>query len=125
MTGHGEKASRKVEQAVVALLTHVTVGEAAQAIGVSASTLLRWLRREDFQAQYRNARREAVNQAIACLQQGSSEAVQTLCTVMKDASLSAAARVSAAKTVLELSIKVGELEDLAARVEALEEQQRR
>ncbi len=123
MTGHGEKISRKTEEAIAALLTHATVAEAAQAIGASESTLSRWLKRDDFQEQYRHARREAVNQAIAGLQQGAGEAVQTLRTVMKDATLSAAARVSAAKTVLELALEAAELADLTARVKTLEERQ--
>lgn len=124
MTGHGEKLSRKEEHALVALLTLPTIAEAAQAVGVAESTLLRWLRQAEFRDRYRAARQEAVGVAIARLQQGSAEAVAALLTIMQDKALSAAARVTAAKTVLEQAIKVGELEDLAARVKALEERQR-
>ncbi len=120
MTGHGEKLNRKQEQAIAALLSCPTIGEAARATGISESTLLRWLQQDEFQDHYREARREAIGQAIANLQKASSEAVKTLQDVMKDMTAPAPARVSAAKIVLDTAIKAVEIEDLAARVEELE-----
>src|SRR5215813_95705 len=99
--GHGEKLNRKQEQAIAALLSYPTIGEAARATGISESTLLRWLQQEEFQTHYRDARREAIGQAIANLQKASSEAVKTLQDVMKDTTAPAPARVSAAKIVLD------------------------
>ena len=49
--------------------------------------------------------------------------METLRSVMQDAEAPASARVSAAKTVLETAIKAVELEDLEARIVALETQQ--
>jgi hypothetical protein len=120
--GHGEKLTRKQEQAIAALLVHPTLGEAAQAVGIGEVTLWRWLQREDFQAQFRDARRQAVSHAIARLQQVSTEAVDTLQAVMKDAEAPAPAKVSAAKGVLDLALRAIQLEDLEARVKALESQ---
>jgi hypothetical protein len=54
------------------------------------------------------------------LQQAASDAVTTLQGVMTDAETPAPARVTAAKAVLELALKAGEIEDLTARIEALE-----
>jgi hypothetical protein len=121
MNGHGEKLSRRQEQAIAALLTAPTIGEAAQAAGISEPTLWRWLQRDDFQAAYRHARREAVSQAIAHLQRVSGEAVETLRAVMTDAEKPAGARVTAARAVLELAIKAVEIEGLEARIADLEE----
>lgn len=122
MGGHGEKKSRKKEQAVVALLLQPSIGEAAKAAGIGESTLWRWLQQADFLETYRAAKREAVGQAVAQLQQASGGAVKTLADIMKDTGAPASARVSAAKCVLELAIKAVEIEDLSARVEFLEKQ---
>jgi hypothetical protein len=70
-------------------------------VGVSEATARRWLQREDFQERYREARQEAVSHATARLQQASSQAVDTLTSVMGDPTAPAAARVGAARIVLE------------------------
>jgi hypothetical protein len=112
MRGPGEKLTRKQEVAIAALLTAPTIAEAAHAASISEPTLWRWLQREDFQTAYRQARREAVSQALAYLQRVAGEAVDTLRAVMQDAQKPASARVSAARAVLELAIRGVELEDL-------------
>ena len=43
MKGHGAKFGRKKEDAIVALLTHRSIEEAAAAVGVSVKSLLRWM----------------------------------------------------------------------------------
>jgi hypothetical protein len=108
------------ERAIVALLANSTIKRAAKSIGVDETTLWRWLQDKDFHAAYRTARRESVSQAMARLQQASSEAVNTLREIVKDKGQPAPARVSAAKAILEFSIKAVEIEDLAQRVEELE-----
>lgn len=119
--GHGEKASRKQEILICYLLTEPSVNKAAEKAGIGVTTAFRWLQDPEFQEQYREARRMAVSQAISQLQQASTEAVQTLRNVMADEEAPPASRVSAAKTVLELSFKAVELEDLTARLEKLEQ----
>jgi len=119
--GHGEKLSRKQELAIAALLSEPTIAAAAEKVGIGEATLWRWLQREDFQADYQRARREAVAQAIAGIQQASSEAVKTLRRIMVDSGAPASSRVWAAKTVLELALKGAEVEDIEKRVTVLEE----
>jgi len=118
--GHGEKLSRKQDQAIIALLQMPTIGEASKQAGIGEATLWRWLQLPEFQVRYRGAKRQAVAQAIARLQQASSEAVETLQRVMNDPETSASARVSAAKIVLDAALKGSEIEDLSARLEQLE-----
>jgi hypothetical protein len=108
------------ERAIVALLANSTIKRAAKSIGVDETTLWRWLQDKDFHAAYRNARRESVSQAIARLQQVSTEAVNTLREVMRDRTAKGSERVSAAKAIIEYSIKAVEIEDLAQRIEELE-----
>lgn len=120
MTTSKAKMTRKMEAAVAALLTAPTIAIAAQAVGISEQTLWRWLQLPEFQGQYREAKRQAVAQAVARLQQATTKAVDTLEAVMDDTASPSSARVTAAKTVLEMAVKAVELEDMAARIEALE-----
>lgn len=110
----------KQTRAVLALLEHPTLKDAAAAAGVAESTLHRWMQQEKFKAAYMETRRAAVNQSIAHLQSATGEAVTCLRDVMKSTTASDAAKVSAARAVLELSLKAVEIEDLAERVKQLE-----
>src|SRR5262245_43713052 len=125
MTGHGSKFERKQEEAIAALLTQRNVEEAAKSIGISANTLMNWMKRPDFDAAYREARRLAFRQSIARLQQASSAAVTTLLKVMVDPTAPHSTRVRAADSVLDHSAKAVELEDIEARVAELERADRK
>ena len=120
MKGHGAKFSRKMEEAVAALLTQRNQEEAARAVGIGTATLLRWQKEPEFQAAYRAARRAAHAQSVARLQQATSAAVTTLLKVMVDPSTPASTKVRAADSVLDHSAKAIELEDIDARVAELE-----
>jgi hypothetical protein len=84
MTGHGATFERKKEDAIMALLAHRSIEEAATAAGTSAKTLHRWLKEPEFDTAYRAAKRVAFGQAIARLHQGSSAAATTLLKLMLD-----------------------------------------
>jgi hypothetical protein len=75
----------------------------------------------EFKAAYHKARRDAFGQATARLQQGSSAAASTLLKIMLDKDAPASCRLRAAKSVLNHAAKAIEIEDIAARVAALEE----
>jgi len=120
MAGHGEKFGRKKEEAIVALLSQRNIEEAARAAGIGTRTLLRWLTLPEFQRAYREARRAAVGQAIARLQQGTSAAATTLLKVLIDPNTPASVKVRAAEAILNHSAKAIEIEDIEARVTALE-----
>jgi DNA-binding transcriptional MerR regulator len=122
MIGHGEKLSRKQDQVITALVTCASITEAAAQCGLADVTLRRWLKQEPFQAAYREARRAVVQHAIVQVQQATGEAVETLRKVMQAADAPASAKVSAAKTILETAVKAVEVEDLEARIAALEAQ---
>ena len=64
MTRRGAKFGRKKEEAIIALLTHRNVEEAAKAIGVAPKTLFRWMQVPEFDAAYSKARRDAFKQPI-------------------------------------------------------------
>lgn len=124
MKGNGNQTAdlltAKQARAVLALLEHPTLKNAAAAANVGETTLWRWSQTPEFKAAYMDARREAVKQSIAHLQSATGEAVTCLRDVMKSAKASDAAKVSASRAVLELAMKSVELEDLAERVKQLE-----
>jgi hypothetical protein len=124
MKAHGEKLSRKQELALAALLTCSAITDAAKQCGIGEVTLHRWLKDATFQAAYRDARRAVVQHAITQVQQATGEAVETLRRVMQDPEAPASAKVSAAKNILDTAVKAVELEDLEARITALEQQAR-
>lgn len=121
MKGHGAKLPRKQEAAITALLTQRTIDEAAKSIGVSTSTLRRWMELPIFKEAYLKARRQAVSQSHARMQQNSSAACAVLLRLMADPAVKASARIQAARTVLEFSTQALETEDLLMRLERLEE----
>ena len=70
---------------------------------------------------YRKARREAFSQSVMRLQHASTAAVGTLLRVMTDREAPAASRVRAADVVLQTALRGMEIEDIEARVAALEQ----
>jgi hypothetical protein len=64
MKGHGSKLNRKMEQAVVALLTARNHEEAARSLGVSLKTLQRWQKLPEFERAFREARLKTFRQAL-------------------------------------------------------------
>ncbi len=109
------------ERAVIALLNEQTIGRAAAAAEVGQRTLYRWLKDPTFSRDYREARRDAFGQAIALTQRYAPLAVNTLAQVMMDDGAPSSSKVAAATTILRFGREGIELDDLAARVEALEQ----
>jgi transposase-like protein len=120
MKGHGTKFGRKQEEAVAALLTQRNIEEAARSIGVAPNTLLNWMKLPEFQAAYREARRSAFSQSIARLQQGTAAAATTLLKTMIDSNTPASVKVRAAEAIFNHAAKAIKVEDIEARVAALE-----
>ncbi len=118
--GWGAGLTTSQHAALIALLEYPTVKEAAQAAGVHKATLYKWLQQPAFKNVYREARREAITRVTARLQQLTGEAAEVLREVMNDPAQQGAARVGAARLVLDYAARMTETEDLAARIEALE-----
>jgi len=115
--GHGEKLTRKAEQAIAALLEHPTMAEAAKASGVSERSLWRWLQRDDFQKRYREAQRAVVDSAITRLQAATVKAVETL-----ERNLSCGnffAENAAAQAILTHSFKAIEVRELQEQIDEI------
>lgn len=117
-TGHGEKRSRKEEALIAALLSQPTVEAAARATGVSERTARRWLAEPTFRRAFREARRQAVETAVAALQGASGESVVALREALSARRVSV--RVRAACAILDRAVRGVELIDILERLEALE-----
>jgi hypothetical protein len=120
MKDSAESLSSKMEGLIAALLSHSSIEDAAKSIGVVASTAWRWMQKPEFQAAYKEARRESMRQVTARLQVASREAVDCLREVQRDGA-SESARVAASRTVLEFSLKATDLEAIQERLDALEQ----
>ncbi|HEY0080670.1 MAG TPA: hypothetical protein VGB73_18845 [Pyrinomonadaceae bacterium] len=105
-----------------ALLASPTVKEACFKAGVSEASAWRWLNGDaKFREQYRLARRQVVEHVIVRIQTDAAQAAKVLRDVADDKEASPSARVSAAKTIIELAVKAVEIGDVEARLEALEQ----
>lgn len=97
-----ESVSPKKRRAIIALLSEPTLELAARAAGCGSRTLKRW-KAEDpaFRTELARASDDAYAAAVAGLRALSGEAVEALRSILRDPQAQAAARVAAARTVLE------------------------
>jgi hypothetical protein len=104
---------------IAALLAESSVRKACEVAGVRERTAYNWLKNPTFVDAYRAARREAVSQAISRLQQFSATLAGELLRLAVQGR-SEAVRLGAASKGLDLALRSVEIDDLQARLEALE-----
>jgi hypothetical protein len=112
----------KQEEAITALLNCPSIKKAADQVGMSERQIYRWLDEPGFSKAYRTARRQAFSHAISLTQQYAPAAVATLTKISTDQTAPHAARVSASTALLKFSRESIELDDLAERLAAIEQQ---
>lgn len=120
MTSTDHDLRPRETRAVAALLTERTLAGAAQAAGVGEKTIRRWLKRPDFASALRDAQAEAVGDALGRLRAVTGEAVQTLRDLAVSAN-SESVRLGAARSILDFALRATELDDLAERIQLLEQ----
>src|SRR5262245_13073431 len=98
----------KQRRAIAALLSEPTTKAAAEAAKVGETTIHRWLADSVFSAALKETRGRVFESTLAALQSASSKAVETLRDVMDDEKALPPAKVSAAKTILDLALKARE-----------------
>jgi len=117
--GDGRKRPRKQDDFIEAMLSHSSVESAAAAAGISRATAFRWLQHQDVIQKLRQARQQAWSRAMAQVQEAAPEAVAALRKILHEAE-NESPRVAAAKTILELGLRVVEIGDIEQRLEKLE-----
>lgn len=121
MMGHGAKVQSKRDAAILALLELGNIAQAATKAGIGEATLGRWLKQESFQREYRTARQHVFQIGLSKLAHLTGKAVQTLEMVMNDPLAKGSVKVSAARTTLEISVRLIEIEDFESRLLFLEQ----
>jgi len=105
---------------LAALLGGLTQREAAQKTGVTDRTIRDWLRQPAFQAELRRARQTLWLEATTQLHGLTKEAVEALRSIIADEKARAWDRMMAARTVLELTRRAADGDDVQARLADLE-----
>lgn len=108
------------ERAIAALLIYPTREEAARAAGLSSKTIRRYWDDPEFKAEYQRAFSELVEGATRQAQRNLEPAVNTLQEIMQDKEQNGQIRVSAARSLLEYSLKLSERVDILERLDTLE-----
>src|ERR1700733_3114231 len=78
------KSKAQAERIVLAMLEHCTEEKAAAALGMSTSTIRRWLKRPEFQELYRKARVDAFSHVTGRAQYMAPLAAATLTSIAND-----------------------------------------
>jgi hypothetical protein len=106
---------------LMTLACGATVEAAAQKASVSRATVLRRLREPKFQQRLQEFRSDMVTRAAGTLTAASTEAIKTL-LALQQPTIPHAVRLGAARSILEIGIKMREVADLEERLTALEQQ---
>ena len=110
----------KQQKALLALLTEPTKTKAAGAAGITMKTLRGYLADPEFQAEYKKAFGSMVEDATRQAQQALAPALSTLREIVEDGGENAQARISAARSILEYSMKLTEQNDILSKLQELE-----
>ena len=108
------------EKALQALLVSRTRAEAAKVAGIAESTLRSYMQDSEFVDRYKQAFGDMVRDATRQAQQTLIPALSTLREIMEDKGEQAQARISAARSVLEYSLKLCEQTDILEQLRELE-----
>lgn len=110
----------KKQKALLALLASPTREKAAAVAGITSKTLRGYLADPEFQAEYKRAFAVLVEDAARQAQQAIAPALSTLREIVEDTGENAQARISAARSILEYSMKLTETTDILTRLDELE-----
>ncbi len=117
----GGRKTRRTDEAVAALLTEPTIADAASKCHISTRTLKRWLTLPSFKDRYTDAQRELLTAALNRLRTSGHDAVGVLRDVSQDTEAGSAARVAAARSLIELLLRGCAFDELEARLQKLEQ----
>lgn len=97
-----------------------TKAEAAEVAGIDPRTLRRYFDDPDFQAAYKKAFSDMVEDAARQAQQAIAPAISTLREIVENSEETAAARIQASRSVLEFAIRMTEQMDILEQLRELE-----
>ena len=115
--------SHNDEAILAALITHTSVREAANEIGISEGTIYSRLKNDAFRKRYDELRAEILNQVTAGLQGKLAFAIDTIESIMSNPAVSPQTRLNAASELIRDCMRMTEQNDILIRLEAIEEAQ--
>lgn len=108
------------DDAIAAIIANPTIKAAAAACGVTEKTMHVWLKEPEFSKKVREAQDEIARESIARVLNTIGCALDALVEIATDTEGNPGTRVSAAKALLDQSLRVYELETVQRRLDALE-----
>ena len=112
--------SRGQARALPFILSAKTVEEGCRDAGISKQCFYNWMKQEVFREEYRKRRSAFVSLAMETLKGNAVEAAERLSAMMSKEEGPLLRRVC--KDVIDLNLKIREIEEIEARVEKLEKQ---
>lgn len=112
--------TQRKEKALQALLVCRTRRDAAAMAGIGESTLRGYLQEDEFQARYREAFGNLIQDATRQAQQAIAPALSTLREITEDKGEQSHARITAARSTLEYALKLTEQADILEQLRELE-----
>lgn len=108
------------DDAIAAIVANPTIKAAAAACGVTEKTMHAWLNEPEFAKNVRKAQEEITRESIGRVMNTIGTALDVLVEVATNKEGNPGTRVSAAKALLDQSLRVYELETVQRRLDALE-----
>lgn len=109
------------ERALAALLSCPTVRDAAEAAGLTESTLRRYRQNPEFAAEYKKRCAAMLESATDKAKSSLPPAVERLSSIVMDDGQQPREQIAAARAVLEYGLRLVEANDFEQRLRALEE----
>jgi translation initiation factor 2B subunit (eIF-2B alpha/beta/delta family) len=114
--------STKQNAFILDLAVNGNVKRACQVAGISEKTGHNWLKDENFTSALNNVRESLVSRSLNSLMMSLDKAVNAVLRILDDERASTMAKLSAARLIIENSLKFREQQTLLQRVEELEKQ---
>lgn len=111
------------EKIIEAMLHCGSLQEVSKTTKIPPRTLYTILQAPDFKARLNETKTTMLNQAVTKLNHFTSVCVDILATIAQDTNQNGQIRVSACRSLLDMTAKLNEQVDIAARLNALEERQ--
>jgi len=110
--------TRRQARALPFILSARTVGEGCQAAGISRKCFYNWMKEEAFRNECRGRQSRLVDLALVTLKGNAMEAAEKLSAMVATEEGPLLRRVC--RDVIDINLKIRELDELEARLEALE-----
>jgi AcrR family transcriptional regulator len=107
------------ELVLAALLSARRVEDVAESLNTSKRTIYRYLADKNFQQMFETAKARLLDEAILKLRNEATRAVDVLVEVAQDKYANSAARVAAARSIIQFAVETGQVQELERKVQEM------